>query len=466
MERYRAIDPSCIDSSASTRVTGQPTIYALSSGVGKAGVAVIRLSGGQTADVLRAVAGHLPLPRVATLLKLVHPSSQIPLDQALVLWFPAPRSFTGEDCAELHVHGGRAVISSVLEALSAFDGLRLAEPGEFARRAFFNGKLDLTQAEALADLVDADTEAQRRQALRHMSSGGLGDRAEAWRGSIIKAQALCEAAIDFSDEGDVATDALAQAASVATSLRADLMKVLADARRGEIVREGFRVAIIGAPNVGKSSLLNALSRRDAAIVSEEPGTTRDVVEVALDLGGMAVIVSDTAGVREGAGRVEQEGIRRSFRTAEHADLILALSAVDIGAGTFPPELHRNLENLSAEVVDVVNKIDLLDANAIPSCIGISTRTGQGIDILIDLIAGRAGAVMTGDEPALITRERQRILIAEACAALEAFDSDPGRAIELRAEDLRQAAHALGRMTGRVDAEDVLGEIFGRFCIGK
>lgn len=447
-------------------MTGQPTIYALSSGAGKAGVAVVRLSGRLAGEALSDLAGRVPPPRIATLLTLHHPTLGHPLDQALVLWFPAPRSFTGEDCAELHIHGGRAVVQSVLEALARIDGLRLAEPGEFARRAFFNGKLDLTQAEALADLVDADTEAQRRQALQHMSSGGLGKSAEGWRSAIIKAQALCEAAIDFSDEADIAADAIDQAERVAAGLRTELAAVLADARRGEIVRDGFRVAIVGAPNVGKSSLLNALSRRDAAIVSEEPGTTRDVIEVALDLRGMAVVVSDTAGIRDDAGRVEQEGIRRSFRTAEQADLILALSAADVAGGIFPPELHRNLENLPGQVLRVVNKVDLHAPDVASSCIGISTRTGEGVDILLDLVAARAAQGIESREPALITRERHRRLIAEARQALDAFGTGQSRDIEVRAEDLRRAAHALGRLTGRVGAEDVLGEIFGRFCIGK
>lgn len=448
-------------------MVAEPTIYALSSGAGKAGVAVVRISGRAAGGVLdQLTAGRRPPVRVASVRTLVDPQTGSPLDQALVLWFEGPASFTGEDCAELHVHGGRAVISGVLGALGRLPECRLAEPGEFTRRAFFNSKLDLTEAEALADLIDADSEGQRRQALWHMSGGGLGRQAEAWRAAILRAQALTEAAIDFSDEADVAEDSIAQAAEVAKDLLRSIRQALDDRRRGEIVRDGYRVAIVGAPNVGKSSLLNALSCRDAAIVSEEPGTTRDVIEVTLDLDGQVVIISDTAGIRDTSGHVEREGIRRSFSALERADLVLALTAADEGSADLPPELHRNLETADADVLRIESKIDLAGGSGRSSCIGISSATGEGLERLIAEISSRARALLAIGEPPLITRERHRRLLEQAQEALDAFLTSADTGIELRAESLRRAASALGRLTGRVDVEDILGEIFGRFCIGK
>ncbi len=448
-------------------MAAEPTIYALSSGAGKAGVAVIRISGRAAGTAVdRLTAGRRPPVRVASMRTLVDPQTGSPLDQALVLWFQGPASFTGEDCAELHVHGGRAVITGVLGALGWLPDCRLAEPGEFTRRAFFNGRLDLTEAEALADLIDADSEGQRRQALRQMSGGGLGRQAEAWRAAILRAQALTEAAIDFSDEADVADDAIAQAAVVAADLLRSIRHALDDRRRGEIVRDGYRVAIVGAPNVGKSSLLNALSRRDVAIVSEEPGTTRDVIEVTLDLDGQVVIISDTAGIRETSGHVEREGIRRSFQALERADLVLALIAADDGSPDLPPELHRNLEMADADVLRVESKIDLNGGSGRSSCIGISSATGEGLERLIAEMSSRAGALVATGEPPLITRERHRRLLEQAHQALEAFLTSADTGIELRAESLRRAASALGRLAGRVDVEDILGEIFGRFASGN
>lgn len=448
-------------------MAADPTIYALSSGAGKAGVAVIRVSGGGAGGVLdRLTAECRPPVRVASVRSLVDPQTGSLLDQALVLWFEGPASFTGEDCAELHVHGGRAVITGVLDALGRMAECRLAEPGEFTRRAFFNGKLDLTEAEALADLIDAESEGQRRQALRQMSGEGLGRQAEAWRAAVLKAQALTEAAIDFSDEADVADDAIAQAGVVAEDLLRSIRQALDDRRRGEIIRDGYRVAIVGAPNVGKSSLLNALSRRDVAIVSEEPGTTRDVIEVTLGLDGQVVIVSDTAGIRETSGHVEREGIRRSLQTLERADLVLVLTAADGGPSDLPPELHRNLEAADAEVLRVESKIDLNGGARRSSCIGISSATGEGLERLIAEISSRASGLLESGEAPLITRERHRQMLGKAAQALEGFLSSPDAGIELRAESLRRAASALGRLTGRVDVEDILGEIFGRFCIGK
>lgn len=437
------------------------TIYALSSGPGRAGVAVVRVSGPGAAGALRALAGPLPPARFAALRQVRRPHDGAVIDQALVLWFPGPGSFTGEDCAELHVHGGRAVVAGLFDALGRLDGMRIAEPGEFTRRAFENGKLDLTAAEAVADIIDADTEAQRAQALRQMG-GGLAAVADQWRADLVRAMGLVEAAIDFADEGDVAGRVTSEAATLVSRLAGHMEAALADGRRGEILREGFTVVIAGPPNAGKSSLLNALARRDVAIVSDEPGTTRDVVEVRLDIDGVPVLVMDTAGIREAPGAVEREGIRRSLARASDADLVLWLEDVTVAATDVPAGLAD-----AARVMRVATKIDLAEAAAQPRrvpSLAVSTRTGDGLATLLDAIGARvAGA---SREPALITRARHRTAIEVAAAAARRFLEGEQLESELRAEDLRQAAHALAMLTGRVDVEEVLGEIFGRFCIGK
>ena len=441
-------------------MTTTSTIYALSSGAGRAGVAVVRVSGPAAGQALVALAGSLPEPRQAVLRHLRDPARGGLLDRALVLWFPAPRSFTGEDCAEFHVHGGPSVIAGLLAALGRIEGLRLAEPGEFTRRAFENGKLDLTQAEGLADLIDAETEAQRQQALRQMD-GGLRAAAEGWRADIVRAMALVEAAIDFSDEVDVSTRAFGQAREIAAGLVGRLSAALDDSRRGEILRAGYAVVIAGPPNAGKSSLINALSRREVAIVSDEPGTTRDVIEVRLDLGGMPVVVMDTAGLRAASGRVEQDGIRRALARAAEADLVLWV--VDATAPVL--EVPGDLIAGGRPVLAVLNKVDTgpwLDG----ADLAVSAVTGEGIARLLDEIGRRAMAAAGAVESPLVTRARHRALLSEALAACHAFVAGAEADAELRAEDLRRAAQALGRLTGRVDVEEVLGEIFGRFCIGK
>jgi tRNA modification GTPase len=444
----------------------QPTIYALSSGHGRAGVAVIRVSGPAAGTALGRLAGALPKPRYAALRTLRSPAGEV-LDGALVLWLPGPRTETGEDMAELHVHGGRAVIAGVLEALGAVAGCRLAEAGEFARRSFENGKIDLTAAEALADLVDADTAAQRRQALRQ-AGGALARLYDGWRAALIEAQALTEAAIDFSDEADVGDKAVAGARESVAGLLPRLKAHLADGRRGEILREGFRVAIAGPPNAGKSSLVNALARREAAIVSEEAGTTRDIVEVVLDLGGVPVILSDTAGIREAAGKVEREGIRRAVVHARAADLVLWLGDATDPNPAQPP---ADLVGHGAALIQALNKVDLLGdsrgaSKAAHGVFPISVLTGEGLPALTDAIAQRAGAGIGATEAPVITQARHRRLLEDSAAALEAYLEGDAGELELRAEDLRRATTALGRVTGRVDVEDVLGAIFGRFCIGK
>ncbi|MGB3718054.1 MAG: tRNA uridine-5-carboxymethylaminomethyl(34) synthesis GTPase MnmE [Proteobacteria bacterium] len=441
------------------------TIFALSSAPGRAGVAVLRISGPAAGTVLDEMAAPRPRPRQASLRRLRHPVSEESLDQALVLWFPAPASFTGEDVAELHVHGGRAVVHAVLGALAEIPGCRPAEAGEFARRAFENGKLDLTMAEGLADLIDAETEAQRKQALRQ-AEGALAALYDGWRNSLIEALALVEAAIDFSDEGDVGETTFAKAVPVVQGLEAEIRRHLADGNRGEILREGFHVVLAGPPNVGKSSLLNALARRDAAIVSDEAGTTRDVIEVRLDLEGLPIIVSDTAGIREAAGRVEQEGIRRTLARSRAADLIIWLMDATAPNPHLPPELAE----LADRTLWVTNKIDLREGgwpDVLPDdMLAISARTGQGIDELARRIAAIARERLAPSEHPSLTQERHRRNLSECQKALIDFLEGSPWQLELRAEDLRIAARALGRITGRIDPEQVLDEIFGRFCIGK
>ncbi len=466
------------------------TIFALSTAPGRAGIAVIRISGKAAHGTLRILCeGKVPAARVAGLRALRDPSSGEVLDRGLVLWFPGPSSFTGEDMAELHLHGGRAVIGGALDVLSRL-GLRLAEPGEFTRRAFENGKLDLTEAEGLADLINAETAAQRAQALAQ-SAGTLRQRYEAWRALLLRAMAYVEASLDFSDEGDIAGDAFNAALPEVRVLIAELDLALADRHRGEILREGIQVAIVGAPNVGKSSLLNALAGREAAIVFDEPGTTRDIIEVALDLSGFPFVLRDTAGLREAANPVEEEGMRRALSAAEAADVVLFIEDASLKSTPHPVPLPqgererllngRDLLPLPSREragvrggfmkITVLNKIDLAPSQqAEPSAgsIPISAKTGAGLDALKAALAGFARENYGGAETPLITRARHRQEIERARGALSLFlaGAEAGVHTELAAEHLREAADALGRLTGRLDVEEVLGQIFSEFCIGK
>lgn len=442
------------------------TIAALSTAVGKAAVAVIRISGPETRFVLETILGRIPQARMATLASLRDPDSGEVLDRALVLWFPGPRSFSGEDMAEFHIHGGRGVVAAVLEMLTRRPGLRLAEAGEFTRRAFAAGKLDLSAVEGLADLIDAETEAQRRQALRQ-ASGVLSRQVESWRQRLIEAMALVEAGLDFSDEGDVGDDATAHALAVAATVHREIGSHLASPVQGERLRDGFNVVIAGPPNAGKSSLLNALAKRDVAIVSSVPGTTRDLIEVRLDLGGLPVSLIDTAGIRESGDEIEQEGVRRALERAELADLVVWLSPADAPMAP-PKEADGGLAVISKadlgkgdlDGFDSLAKRDSLE-------LSISTRTGAGLDQLVEEIRRRASATLGGGE-ALISRERHRTTLRAIHDILaHVIESDPGgRAPELMAEDMRLALRELGRLTGRVDVEDILGAIFSSFCIGK
>jgi tRNA modification GTPase len=423
-------------------------------------VAVVRISGPDARAALAALtARDRPTPRVATLRRLVG-KDDVAIDDALVLWFPAPHSFTGEDVAELHLHGGPAVIAAALAALSAQQGLRLAEPGEFTRRAFDNDKLDLAQVEGIADLIAAETEMQRRQALRQ-AEGELSRRLEAWRTGLARALARLEAYIDFPDE-DLPQQLLASINLEIEQIAGALGRELAG-HAAERLRDGLTIAILGAPNVGKSSIINQLAQREAAIVSSIAGTTRDVIEVRMDVAGYPVTLADTAGLRATVDEIEAEGVRRALHRAEHADLKLLV----FDGGSWPaidPDTAKLIDDLA---ICVVNKVDLLrepEPVAIEgrAVLKVSCKTGLGLDALVAEIADRAKGAMSGGE--VLTRARHRAAVEEARAALDrAKAAGP---LELKAEDLRLAVRAIGRIAGRVDVEEVLDLIFKEFCIGK
>jgi tRNA modification GTPase len=451
------------------------TIFALSSGRPPAAIAVVRVSGPQAGEALRALIGKIPAPRQAALARVRDPASGEMIDEALALWFPGPRSETGEDTAELQLHGGRAVIAAVLAALGQVKGCRPAEAGEFTRRAFENGQLDLTRVEGLADLIGADTEAQRRQAFRQMK-GMLGDRAEDWRTRLIEALALVEARIDFSDEGDVPEDLIAPALARARELRDEIAQTLADQRRGERLREGLVVAIAGPPNAGKSSLLNRIARRDAAIVSPFAGTTRDVIEVHLDLDGFPVTLLDTAGIRDSADPVEREGVRRARERATGADVVLwildAAAGGEIAVDAIAQEFPNNAKWIVWNKIDLVSILRIKTLRSVVynldyPCYFISTINESGFGEFLAALAEHARQYLGSTEPALVTRERHRRALEDAVAALDRALSEPSpRREEILAEELRLASRALGRLTGRVDVEDILDVIFRDFCIGK
>jgi len=435
------------------------TIVALATGAGRAGVAVIRLSGPAAGATLCALtARDLPKPRMATREAFCDPRTGVSLDDGLALWFPGPHSFTGEDVVELHIHGGPAVIAAVIDAALSQPGVRPAEPGEYTRRAFENGKLDLAEAEGLADLVDAETEGQRRQALRQRR-GALSAVYEGWRARLIEAAALIEAEIDFPDED--LPDALAQRAGpVLQALADDMGSHLDDAHRGERIRDGFRIAIIGPPNAGKSSLLNALAQREAAIVSDIPGTTRDVVEVRLVLAGFPVWIADTAGLREAADAIEAEGVRRALARAEEADLRIAL--VEIGHDV-PPELEAAIRD--GDLL-VRSKADRVAAHSSGEMLEVSAQTGIGLRLLHTQIEERVAEALGHEEAPVLTRARHRRLVQDARLAIVGAQAAIANGPEYAAEDVRRAATAIGRLTGRIDVEDLLSEIFSSFCIGK
>ena len=434
------------------------TIYALSSGRPPSAIAIVRVSGAAAGAALERLAGKIPTPRTARRVLLRDPKGQA-IDDAVTLWFPGPTSATGEDVAEFHVHGGRAVLASLFASLSEIENVRAAEPGEFTRRAFENGKLDLTEAEGLDDLIHADTDRQRRQALRQLK-GLLGNRARDWRAQIIEASALIEAGIDFSDEADVPAELIAPALGKIKTLLGEITEVLAAQGRTERLRDGLVVAIAGPPNVGKSTLMNQLARREVAIVSPHAGTTRDIIEVQLDLDGYPVTVIDTAGIRETDDPVEQEGVRRARARAAEADLVLWLTDADGATPTAESD---------APIWLVRNKIDL-DSARTPkqseSTYAISASRGDGLSELIAALVGHAQEFFGAAEVGLIGRQRQRGLLQQAASSLQRSIDVIGRGEELAAEDLRSAAYALGRLLGQVDVEDILDVIFREFCIGK
>lgn len=429
----------------------------------------MRVSGPAAGKAVEALAGALPQARTASLRRLRKPTSGEVIDRGLVLWFPGPGSFTGEDMAEFQVHGGRAVLSALLQSLEGIEGLRPAEAGEFTRRAFDNGRLDLAAVEGLADLIEADTEAQRRQALSQ-AEGALGRAVEEWAHSLTRILARVEAAIDFADE-ELPEDLLEEAAQEAASLHDELAQLLQRPPVGERLREGLKVAILGPPNAGKSSLLNALAGRDAAIVSERAGTTRDVVEVALDLGGYPLLLADTAGVRSTAETetldpVEAEGIRRSLARAESADFkLVVLDATEQSA--IDPRVQALMDQDS---LVLWNKVDLVGGRLAASVAGapalaVSATKGMGLEELEQrLLEEVERRFDQGGEPSLITRARQRSAVRDCAEALARAQGATEAA--LFAEDLRLALRALGRIVGRVDVEDLLDVIFRDFCIGK
>ncbi|MBV8450605.1 MAG: tRNA uridine-5-carboxymethylaminomethyl(34) synthesis GTPase MnmE [Hyphomicrobiales bacterium] len=436
------------------------TIFALSSGQGRAGVAVVRLSGEAVCDVFAQLCGKLPADRRATLLPLRDPDDGSLIDKGLCLYFAAPRSFTGEDMGELQVHGGRAVLARLLDVLSRIKGLRPAEAGDFTRRAFLNGKLDLVEVEALGDVIEADTQAQLKLAQR-LATGSLSDRAGRWRKELVAAMSLLEAAIDFSDEADVMTDGSLGIRSQVMSVASEIEAVLDDRGRGERLRDGVTVAIAGPPNAGKSTLLNVLARRDAAIVSPLPGTTRDLIEVQLDLGGVPVTLVDMAGLREAADEIEAIGVARARERMARSDLVLWLE---------PAMCDQSQAVPGQKVLRVATKVDL-EAKRNDREIAISALTGEGLPELLERLVEEVRKLAGAEENILITRARQRIALRDCAEELRRVSSgiaDDGEeaAAELQAEHLRRALGALGRLVGSVDVEEVLDEIFASFCIGK
>jgi tRNA modification GTPase len=435
----------------------QDTIYALSSGAPPAGVAVIRVSGPGVAAALKLLAGGTPEPRHAALRSIRSRNGEM-IDQAVVLYFPAPHSFTGEDCCELQLHGGRAVINAALGALHDI-GLRHAEAGEFSRRAFDNGKLDLVEIEGLADLISAETEMQRRLAIQQ-SNGSLSGLYQSWMQQLTRARALIEAELDFPDEDDIPGSVSDRVWAMVERMAADISRHLQGNKASEIIRDGFKVVIAGRPNAGKSSLMNALAKRDVAIVTEIPGTTRDIIGVDLDLDGYLVHLVDTAGLRDTKDRVEAEGVRRARLSLEDADMVLLLKdATDTGP-------YEEIA-VNAEVVRVRTKLDLMTSRDHgDEVISLSSINGDGIDSLTKRISESLARKTSNAGTAMVARQRQVALLMETLDLLQTCAKGDHLVTELRAEHLRQASHVLGKLTGFVDTEDLLSVIFSEFCVGK
>lgn len=440
------------------------TIFAPSSGSGPAGIAIIRISGSKAGAILNSFSGlERPKPRLAMRASISDPKTADVLDEGLVIWFPGPGSFTGEDVVELHIHGGQATTEAICRSLSEFEGCRIAEPGEFSRRAFYNNKLDLTEIEGLADLIAAETEGQRKQALKQLS-GNLSLIYEAWRKNLLRLLAHAEAALDFPDE-ELPYNLLGTTKHKILGITKEISQYIDDKRQGERMRDGIQVAIVGSPNVGKSSLINYLAQRDVAIVSEQEGTTRDIIEVRLDLAGFPVTVADTAGMRTTSQSIEAEGVRRAESRALSADFSVIL--FDIGA------LEKNskiFQMVGPNDIVVLNKADLVGSPKIPlefqklSPVIVSVKTGFQLELFLKTLTRKVEALFSNNGPPPLTRLRHREALSSCLAALNgAIEASEA---ELMAEDLRLAVREMGRITGRVDVEDVLDVIFGEFCIGK
>ena len=442
------------------------TIYALSTGPGVSGIAVVRVSGKEAAEVVKRLTGHdLPVPRVATLKKINYINTNNLIDEGVVIWFPGPNSYTGEDLAEFHVHGSRAVVSALHSSISGIKNCRLAEPGEFTKLAFQNGKINLLKAEGIADLVSAETEIQRKQAVEIMN-GKSSDKFTSWRAKLLKILAHVEAKIDFPDE-DLPKDILDEIQKTSNQVSKEIEKVLDDQKVGERIREGFKIAIVGPTNAGKSSLLNYLSKRDVAIVSEIAGTTRDVIETHLNLDGYPVVVSDTAGIRESKNEIEKKGIKLALNRAEDADLKLII--VDAKSVDFTSVLK---ELIDENAILVVNKSDLIAGNINNELkkhdhILVSIKNNLNLDKLILKIKKKLENKFISYGDILITRERHRQHLEQCISHLKNFKNKNGSEdYDKAAEDLRLATRHLGMIVGKVDVEEILGSIFNDFCIGK
>ena len=442
------------------------TIYALSTGPGIAGIAIIRVSGKNTADVIKKITGNkLPNPREATRRKFNYINTNELIDEGVLLWFPAPNSYTGEDLAEFHVHGSRAVITALHKTMAQIENCRLAEPGEFTKRAFQNGKISLLKAESIADLISSETEIQRKQALKIMS-GKSSNRFNSWREKLLKILSHVEAKIDFPDE-NLPKDILIDIQKTSDQVSFEIQKTLNDQKVGEKIREGFKIAIIGPTNAGKSSLLNYLSKRDVAIVSETAGTTRDVIETHLNLDGYPVIVSDTAGIRDSKDEIEQKGVKLALHRADDADLKLVI--IDGNSN----DLNKTLKDFVDEnAILVVNKSDLLNGNLNEKFkkheyVLVSIKNNSNLDQLISKIKNKLKNKFISNEDILITRERHRQHLEHCIAYLKSFkNSRATKDVGKAAEDLRLATRHLGMIVGKVDVEELLGSIFNDFCIGK
>ena len=442
------------------------TIYALSSGPGISGIGVIRVSGKNTAKVIKMLTGSgLPTPRVATLKKFNKNGQKNLIDQGVIIWFPAPNSYTGEDLAEFHVHGSRAVISAMHLAISKIENCRLAEPGEFTKRAFQNGKINLLKAESIADLISSETEIQRKQALKIMS-GKSSDKFNSWRDKLLKVLSHIEAKIDFPDE-NLPTNIIKEIKKISNTILKEIKKTLDDQKVGERIREGFKIAIVGPPNSGKSSLLNYLSKRDAAIVSEIAGTTRDVIETHLNLDGYPVIVSDTAGIRNSKDEIEKKGIKIALKRAEDSDLKLVIISAK------KPYFTSVLKALlTKNTILIVNKSDLIKKNLDKkfkkyNYVLISIKKDLNLNKLITKIKSKLKNKFSTNEDILITRERHRQNLINCVDHLEKFQRKKSvEDFDKAAEDLRLATRHLGMIVGKVDVEELLGSIFNDFCIGK